>query len=109
MYLALRKFLTFQREKRNQKVLAAKRLYTNLYNSASILRAANKSTCADLPASGLTRTELIEGMTDLGLQVSDEVARDLLESIDIDHSDSVDGYEFEAWMQNDVSRAKVRL
>ena len=48
-------------------------------------------------------------MRQLGLTISEDEAHNLLQSIDLDHSDSISSYEFEIWMQNDVSRGKVRL
>ena len=42
-----------------------------------------------------------------GLSFSEDIAYDLLESIDIDHSGGINAYEFETWMEHDVSRLKV--
>ena len=104
-YFAFRKFLTFRRNNREKKIVAAQRLFNELiqFHSGSSLLRTSTGSCT----SELSRQDLISGLRQLGLTVSNEVAHDLLESIDCDHSDSINSYEFEIWMGNDVSRRKV--
>ena len=53
----------------------------------------------DSDGSGqVTRQEMRDNLTLLGLDVDDDTAFVLIESIDIDHSGDIDAYEFTAWM-----------
>ena len=53
----------------------------------------------DTDKSGsLTHDEMRDNLTLLGLDVDDDTAFILIESIDIDHSGDIDAYEFTAWM-----------
>jgi len=101
-YYVFRKFLTFRRERREQKLGAAKRLFDELGKTPTLLRTSTGSSTAEL-----TRPQLIAGMAKHGLSFSEDIAYDLLESIDIDHSGGINAYEFETWMEHDVSRLKV--
>eukprot|EP01046_Picozoa_sp_COSAG06_P024170 COSAG06_NODE_1955_length_7985_cov_18.401598_5_plen_690_part_00 len=101
-YYVFRKFLTFRRERREQKLGAAKRLFDELGKTPTLLRTSTGSSAAEL-----TRPQLIAGMAKHGLSFSEDIAYDLLESIDIDHSGGINAYEFETWMEHDVSRLKV--
>jgi hypothetical protein len=101
-YYVFRKFLTFRRERREQKLGAAKRLFDTLGKTPTLLRTSTGSS-----ATELTRPQLVAGMAKHGLSFSEDIAYDLLESIDIDHSGGINAYEFETWMDHDVSRLKV--
>ena len=98
-----RKFLTFRRERRERKLGAAKRLFDELGKTPTLLRTSTGSSIAEL-----TRPQLIAGIAKHGLSFSEDIAYDLLESIDIDRSGGINAYEFETWMEHDVSRLKVR-
>eukprot|EP01043_Picozoa_sp_COSAG02_P051085 COSAG02_NODE_5333_length_4430_cov_2.392750_2_plen_1266_part_00 len=104
-YFGFRKVLTFRRKKREEKVVAAKLLFYELANaSTSLSRTSTGSSLTEV-----TREQMITGIRQLGLTLPGDVAHELLESIDIDHSDTINTYEFENWMEKDISRAKVRL
>ena len=103
-YVAFRWFLTFRRERREKKLGAAKRLFDELDKTSTLLRTSAGSSTAEL-----TRPQLIAGMAKHGLSFPDHVAYDLLESIDIDHSGGINAYEFETWMEHDVSRLKMMM
>jgi hypothetical protein len=102
VYVALRKFFTFRREKRQEKLGAAKRLFAALSSSPGAV------TSGQAPATDLSKQQMIAGMATHGLTIPDNVAFDLLDAMDIDHSGTINAHEFETWMEHDVSRLKVR-
>ena len=83
MYVALRKFFTFRREKRQEKLGAARRLFAALSSTPSVVASGQA------PPTELSKTQMIAGMAKLGLTVPDNVAFDLLDAMDIDHSGSI--------------------
>ena len=101
-YVALRKFFTFRREKRQEKLGAARRLFAALSSTASVVASGQA------PPTELSKQQMIAGMAKLGLTVPDNVAFDLLDTMDIDHSGRINAHEIETWMEHDVSRFKVR-
>jgi hypothetical protein len=104
VYFTFRKFLTFRRETREKKLGGAKRLFDELTKTHTLVRTSTGSSTVEL-----TRQQLIAGMVEHGLVLPDHVAYDVLDSIDIDHSGGINAYEFETWMEQDVSRLKVRM
>ena len=103
VYVAMRKFFTFRREKRHEKLGAAKRLFTALLSSSSGVATSGQASRTEL-----SKQQMLAGMAKLGHTVPDNVAFDLLDAMDIDHSGSINAHEFETWMEHDVSRLKVR-
>jgi hypothetical protein len=88
---------------REKKLGAANRLFEKLTKTQMLIRTYTGSSTAEL-----TRPQLIAGMVEHGMILPDHVAYDVLDSIDIDHSGGINAYEFETWMEQDVSRLKVR-
>jgi hypothetical protein len=52
---------------------------------------------------------LRQNLSTLGLDVSEETAFEVVETIDIDHNGEIDEHEFIAWMEDNVSRLKMAL
>ena len=62
----------------------------------------------DTDKSGsISRQEMKDGLSKLGLSLSASVAADVIESMDTDRNEYIDRIEFEIWMELDVSRLQV--
>ena len=94
-YVALRKLLTFKRQKREKALGKAREMFGEL----------------DTDGSGeITRDEMQASLTLLqGAEMSEDTAIRLIEAIDIDHSGDVDEHEFVAWMELNTSQLKTAM
>ena len=123
-YVILRKFFTFRREKRQEKLGAAKRLFTELRKSPGAATTSSQGTPVQLTtqqmvvaattsnqaaATELTKQQMVAAFAELGLTLPDSVAFDLLDAIDVDHTGRINEHEFETWMDHNVSRLRVRM
>ena len=82
-YIAFRKLLHFRHELRQKKLGVARKMFEDM----------------DTDGSGeVTRDEMRDNLALLGLEMDDDTAIILVESIDIDHSGDIDIHEFMAWM-----------
>ena len=94
-YVALRKLLTFKRQKRQKSLGAAQSLFAEL----------------DSDGSGeITRDEMRANLALLqGMELDEDTAARLIEAIDIDHSGDIDEIEFVAWMEHSTSQLKTSM
>lgn len=93
-YAGVRVLLTFRRKKRLKRTDAAAALFQDL----------------DVGRSGvITADQLHAALTSFGLRLSEERVKEVMTSANPRVHGSLDLEEFVAWIQRNVSRAKVRL
>ena len=93
-YYGTHKFLVKKRRKREQARVGAGTMFD----------------CMDSDSSGtITREELREGLSDLGMTMSEATTFQVMDTIDLDGSGDIDRDEFEAWMAHRVTRSQQAI
>ena len=93
-YAAMRKALTFRHQKRTKQLGLARGMFVAM----------------DTDGSGeISRVELRQNLSVLGLDLSAETTFDIVEQIDVDHNGEISEQEFVAWMESNVSQLKMGL
>ena len=94
-FVALRHFLTFQRNKRVKKFGRAQQLFEELDENKDGI---------------ITRPELLEGLQLLpGMTTSEDSVIELIDEIDLDHSGDIDEHEWLAWMEQNRSALQTTM
>ena len=94
-FVALRHFLTFQRDKREKKYGRARQIFRELDENDDGI---------------ITRSELREGLQLLpGMKPSEESVIQLIDEIDLDHSGDIDEHEWLAWMEQNRSALQTSM
>jgi Ca2+-binding EF-hand superfamily protein len=90
----MRKALTFRHQKRMKQLGLARGMFAAM----------------DTDGSGeISRVELRQNLSVLGLDLSAETTFDIVEQIDVDHNGEISEQEFVAWMESNVSQLKMGL